>query len=175
MDRFPTIRDAKEYLIGRILAQADKDGVSLSDVERKMLYFSETGWTLPNMMVISQDFDRNYNQDEYEAKVGGVIRHVRDCAPGKHGNDDWNEAVNRLRGEDHYLLVLIAGGGKVAAKRPSGDIFRLIVAAVFVSVASVGASFFVYAHVANLAVAKNVLFVVIGVVAVAAVFLFNRR
>jgi hypothetical protein len=105
MDRFPTIRDAKEYLIGRILAQADRDGVSLSDVERKMLYFSETGWTLPNMMVISQDFDRHYNQHEYEDKLGEVIRHVRDYAQGKHGDEDWNEAVNRLRGEDHYLLV----------------------------------------------------------------------
>ncbi len=98
MNRFPTTRDAKEYLISRISAQADKDGVSLSDVERKMLYFSDTNWTLPNMMVISEDFDRNYNQNEYEAKIGRVIQHVRDGASAKHGDDGWNEAVKRLRG-----------------------------------------------------------------------------
>jgi hypothetical protein len=175
MDQFPTIRDAKEYLIGRILAQADRDGISLSDVERKMLYFSETGWTLPNMMVISQDFDRYYNQAEYEAKIRGVIRHVRDSAPGKHGDNGWNEAINRLRGEDHYLLVLIDEGCKVTAKRPSGDIFRLIVASVLVSVVAVGSPFFVYAHVANVAVAKASLFVVLAAAAAPTTFLFNRR
>ena len=60
MNSFRTVREAKEYLIRRILAQADRDGVPLSDVERNMLYFTETGWTLPNMMEISRDFDRNY-------------------------------------------------------------------------------------------------------------------
>ncbi len=60
MNRFQTVRDAKEYMVRRILAQAKQDGVPLSDVERDMLYFSETDWTLPNMMAISQDFDQNY-------------------------------------------------------------------------------------------------------------------
>jgi hypothetical protein len=175
MNRFPTIRDAKEYLIGRISAQADKDGVSLSDVERKMLYFSETGWTLPNMMAISDDFDRNYKQNEYEAKIGGVIRHVRDGDSGKHGDDGWNEAVKRLRGEDHYLLVLIDEGYNVAAKRPSGDIFRLIVASVLVSAVCIGSTFIVYAHVANVAVAKAILWAVLAAAAMAITFLFNRR
>lgn len=73
MNRFQTVRDAKEYLVRRILAQADQEGVPLSDVERNMLYFSETGWTLPNMMAISQDFDQNYDQDEYESKIGKII------------------------------------------------------------------------------------------------------
>ena len=145
------------------------------DVERKMLYFSETGWTLPNMMVISQDFDRNYNQDEYEAKIGGVIRHVRDSASGKHGGDGWNEAINRLRGEDHYLLVLIDEGCKAATKRPSGDIFRLIVASVLVSVVLIGSFFFVFPHVANPAVAKNIVLVIFVAAAAATTFLFNRR
>jgi hypothetical protein len=166
MNRFPTTRDAKEYLIGRILAQADKDVVSLSDVERKMLYFSETGWTLPNMMVISEDFDRNYNQNEYEAKIGEVIQHVRDGASGKHGDDGWNEAVKRLRGDDGY---------NVAAKRPSGDIFRLIVASVLVSAVCIGSTFIVYAHVANVGVAKAILLVLLAAAAMAITFLFNRR
>jgi len=175
MNRFPTIRDAKEYLIGQILAQADRDGISLSDVEREMLYFSETGWTLPNMMVISQDFDRDYNQDEYEAKIAGVIRHVRDHGSGRHDDGGWSEAVKRLRAEDHYLLVLIDEARKVPAKRPSGDFARLIVASVLVSFVCVGTGFFVFAHVANVAIAKVILIAVLFAVAMAAVFLFNRR
>jgi len=60
MNQFATVRDAKQYLIHRIVAQADQDGIPLSDVEQKMLYFSETGWTLPNMMTISREFDETY-------------------------------------------------------------------------------------------------------------------
>ena len=175
MHQFPNIRDAKEYLIGRILAQADRDGISLSDVERKMLYFSETGWTLPNMMVISEDFDRNYNQDEYEAKIGGVIRHVLDGIAGQRGDDGWNEAVRRLGSEDHYLLVLIDERRNVAAKRPPGDISRLIVASGLVVAVSLGAMFFVYSHLDNVEVAKGISFLVLGGAAVATTFLFNRR
>jgi hypothetical protein len=46
---FKTTRDAKEYLVSRIVAEADRAGIQLSDIERKMLYFSETGWTLPDI------------------------------------------------------------------------------------------------------------------------------
>ncbi|MGH9616884.1 MAG: hypothetical protein ACRD28_09100, partial [Acidobacteriaceae bacterium] len=108
MNQFQTVRDAKEYLVRRILAQADQDGIPLCDVERKMLYFSETGWTLPNMMAISRDFDEKYDQDEYEGKVGQIIRRIHD-QPGDNLDQTWDEAVRRLHDEDHYLLVLIDG------------------------------------------------------------------
>jgi len=59
MDPFSSPREAKEFLIARILAQAEHDGVALSDVERKMLYFSETGWTLPDIAAVNDEFDRS--------------------------------------------------------------------------------------------------------------------
>lgn len=170
-----TTRDAKEYLIGRISAQADEDGVPLSDIERKMLYFSETDWTLPNMTVVSEDFSRNYNEKEYEAKVREPIQHVRNDASGKYGDDGWNEAVKRLRGEDHYLLVLIDERYNVAAKRPSGDIVRLMLASVLVSAVCIGSTFIVYAHVANVIIAKAILLALLAAAAMAVTFLFNRR
>jgi len=77
MQRFATVRDAKTYLIERIIAQASQDGITLSDVERKMLYLSESGWTLPDMMAISSEFDQHYDQDEYERKIAKVVQHIR--------------------------------------------------------------------------------------------------
>ena len=56
MEQFVTAREAREYLIERVLRQAGQDGVSLTDVERKMLYFSESGWTLPDMMAVNAEF-----------------------------------------------------------------------------------------------------------------------
>jgi hypothetical protein len=62
-------REAKEYLVAQITAEAQREGISLSDVERKMLYFSETGWTLPEIMEVNEQFDQDYDQDEYEKKL----------------------------------------------------------------------------------------------------------
>ena len=106
---FGSIREAKEFLADKIVAEAECEGVPLSDVERKMLYFTETGWTLPDMMEVSAEFDRDYDQDEYEAKIAGLIqrylRHTRD--EDETESEAWNGAVSKLSGEDHYLLVLI--------------------------------------------------------------------
>ena len=61
MQTFSTPREAKEFLVSRIVAEAQREGVPLSEIERKMLYFSETGWTLPDMMEVDEAFDRDYD------------------------------------------------------------------------------------------------------------------
>ena len=59
---FHSAREAKESLALRIAEQAQRDHVQLSEVEQKMLYFSETDWTLPDMTEVSEEFDRDYDQ-----------------------------------------------------------------------------------------------------------------
>src|SRR5436309_14122782 len=62
-------REAKEFLISKIVAEAQRENAPLSEIERKMLYFTESGWTLPDIMQVSEQFDREYDQDEYEKKI----------------------------------------------------------------------------------------------------------
>src|SRR5690349_23643303 len=62
-------REAKEFLISKIVAEAQREKAPLSEIERKMLYFTESGWTLPDIMQVSEQFDREYDQDEYEKKI----------------------------------------------------------------------------------------------------------
>ena len=69
MKAFHSGREAKEFLISELVAEAQRENVPLSEVERKMLYFTESGWTLPDMMKVSEDFDRDYDQAEYERKI----------------------------------------------------------------------------------------------------------
>jgi len=145
MRKFDTAREAKEYLIGRILAQAEKDGVPLSDVERKMLYFSETGWTLPDMMAVSREFDQSYDQDQYETTIGELLWRVEDQPDGDR--EGWDEAVRRLRDEDHYLSVLIDQASRGKASR--WDTVKAILAGVAVVAVFLPMSFFVYDHVQN--------------------------
>jgi len=47
MKAFHSGREAKEFLIGELVGEAQRENMPLSEVERKMLYFTESGWTLP--------------------------------------------------------------------------------------------------------------------------------
>jgi hypothetical protein len=175
MNSFRTGREAKEYLIRRILAQADWDNIPLSEVERNMLYFSETDWTLPNMMAISQEFDQTYNQDEYETKIGRLIRRIYD-QPGNNRDDDrWKEAVQRLRDEDHYLLVLIDGASSKSARMSRWEIARLILAGAVVFAVSLPILSLVKSHVSDPTVSKLIGEGAILALAVLATFVATRR
>ncbi|HEY5214880.1 MAG TPA: hypothetical protein VIJ38_17845 [Acidobacteriaceae bacterium] len=104
-----TGRDAKEFLVGRIVEESERVGVPLSEIERKMLYFSETGWTLPDIWEVNAAFDRDYDEVEYEEKIAGLIRgfrkNARQCSTAEF--ESWEAAVRLLRKEDHYLLVMV--------------------------------------------------------------------
>jgi hypothetical protein len=107
--RFGTIKDAKDFLAERIAAEAMREGEPLSEVERKMLYFSETGWTLPDMQAVSAEFDRGCDEDEYEQKIAGLVRKIdaRNHAENPVEEAAWDDAELKLSEGDHYLSVLI--------------------------------------------------------------------
>ncbi len=109
MKEFGTARAAKEFLISKIVAEAKREGIPLSEVERKMLYFSETDWTLPDIMQVNEEFERDYDNDEYEAKIAGLIRSYlkRAQIENEEEFDAWTRAEEKLREGDHYLLVMI--------------------------------------------------------------------
>jgi hypothetical protein len=99
MDRFPTAREAKEFLVAGIVAEAQRENVSLSEIERKMLYFSETDWTLLDMMEVNDAFDRDYDQDKYENKIAHLIRNAtkrtRKDSPEEFAS--WISAARKLK------------------------------------------------------------------------------
>lgn len=107
--RFRTIREAKDYLASRIVDEAKRQGAPLTEVERKMLYFTETGWTLPDMKAINAEFDRDYDQDEYERKIAALAGRIQQCdeSQSELELEDWDNAIEKLSRGDHYLLVLI--------------------------------------------------------------------
>jgi hypothetical protein len=145
VNEFSNVRAAKDYLAGKITEQAEREGAPLTEVERKMLYFSETGWTLPDMMKLSEEFDREYDQDEYEEKIGGLVGRLL-ASEDEQGVRSWDDAVAKIGDEDHYLLVLIGNSSMPQRElpaflrrlgpwlpqfsqrntRPAGDIARLI-------------------------------------------------
>jgi predicted dithiol-disulfide oxidoreductase (DUF899 family) len=130
---FATVRDAKEFLIARIISTAQNEGAPLSEVERKMLYFSETAWTLPDMVETNDAFDRDYDQSTYEQRIGTLAHKF--CAEARKTNrddlDSWKEAVHTISPEDHYLLVLIRGAA--SADSPVADRLKLVTLAFLIT------------------------------------------
>ena len=148
-----TERQAKEYLVERIVAEAQREKVPLSEIEREMLYFTESGWTLPNILEINAEFERDYDNEEYEQKIAALVREI-DKQNETEGGDEqskWDDAIVKLAEGDHYLLVLIGLGRSCPARgfsewlpaskfygtgkaRPPGDFLRLIVVALVLTV-----------------------------------------
>jgi|HubBroStandDraft_5_1064220.scaffolds.fasta_scaffold271577_1 hypothetical protein len=128
------IREAKVFLASRITEEAEHQGAPLSEIERKMLYSSETGWTLEDMSAVRETFARDFDRKAYEKRVTKLIRSLRARLQSR-GDDEyeaWSGAIGLLKQrreeqeEDHYLLTLIAGAP------PSGEIARLVVTALVV-------------------------------------------
>jgi hypothetical protein len=109
MSRFHRAREAKEFLVSRIVEKAARESVPLSEVERKMLYFSETDRTLPDIPEVNDQFDREYDQGEYEKKIVRLVRNAAENDRKESGEQyeaRW-EAIHLLEKEDHYILVMI--------------------------------------------------------------------
>lgn len=109
MQTFSSGREAKEYLVAQIALEATRAGTPLSDTERKMMYFTETAWTLSDMREVNEVFERDYDQPTYEAKIGKLAREAKKRAYESGELGAWKGAVQVLEREDHYLLVLLSG------------------------------------------------------------------
>jgi hypothetical protein len=136
---FHSAREAKEFLVSRIVEEAQSAGAALSEVERKMLYFSETGWTLPEMDRISEEFDESYDQGKYERRVANLIKRAYKHAmrTSEREYEDWWAAIRLLSKQDHYLSVMI----RLAGLRPRWDRLKLFGASVSAAILLVSVIF----------------------------------
>jgi len=91
-----------------VIAEAELERVPLSDVEKKMLHFTEVHPSLPDIYDVYAEFERDYNSDEYERKVAELLKNARDNDRKQSADAEqpWKDALNALRAEDHYILVM---------------------------------------------------------------------
>jgi hypothetical protein len=139
MSRFADQRQAKEFAIGLIASEAERARVPLSELERKMLYFSETGWTVPGMAEAAQRFESEYDSRQYEKKIAALIKKLQTRLKSDDPNTlkAWLDALEKLSEGDHYLLVL-ARVDAAPPHRPPHDFLKLCVTALLIVVVGVG-------------------------------------
>jgi hypothetical protein len=88
---------AKQFLIARVIEEAELQQVLLSDLEKKMLYFTEVHPSLPDIYEINAEFERNYDAAEYADKVAALLRNARDrdSGPSPVREQEWKDALAR--------------------------------------------------------------------------------
>ena len=103
------VLEAKDFLVQQTAEQAALENVPLSDLEKRMMYFTETDECPEDPIALNDAFEAEYDTDEYEKKVSRLLRQA--CARLKKENPSsarrWDEAVQELSKGDHYVLLFL--------------------------------------------------------------------
>ena len=136
-----TPAEAKTWLIREIISEAESQRLSLDSLEARMLEYSETARTPPDLEELNAAFDQTHDEAEYENKIAALIRGMltRWRIENNPKLMHWRDATIALSREDHYLLVLISTADRTqtsAAGRPrKRSLLRLFLIAVIATIA----------------------------------------
>ena len=100
------MQSSKQFIIDRILDQARLEGVTLTDIEFRMLKFTEASSGSKDLEAAGI-LERDYNEEEYEAKIANLIRHAYERDKQAGNQEAWDAALARVAGRDLYLNVMI--------------------------------------------------------------------
>jgi hypothetical protein len=101
-------REAKDFLVAQTVEQASLEGVPLADLEKRMMYFTESGYVPEDPIKLHDEFDAECDRAEYEAKISRLLHHAyqRLRKENDAARKNWDLAIRCLRRGDHYLLVM---------------------------------------------------------------------
>lgn len=128
------VLEAKDFLVQQTAEQAALENVPFSDLEKRMMYFTETDECPENPIALNEAFEAQYDTDEYEAKLSKLMRHAhsRINKENPEAARKWKEAIQQLSKGDHYILILCNEGldlvPRVSTKRPPYDQLKLLLA-----------------------------------------------
>ena len=106
---FQTQTEARQFFIGKVMHQAQIEGMTLSADEQQMLSWSESAPDSVAGAGVVERLAAEISDDDYEAKIAGLLRRrfVDDVAADRHAKDLWRDAWSVLNQGDHYIGVMI--------------------------------------------------------------------
>jgi hypothetical protein len=123
------VREAKDFLVEQAAEQAVIEGVSLSDLEKRMMYFTESEDAVEDTTRLNQEFEAEFDTDKYERKISALLHHaykrIQDSTAIVR---QWDQALSDLCKCDHYISVL--WNRKPPAERSPYDSLFLLVSAI---------------------------------------------
>ena len=107
------INEAIQFFLSKIIEESAYEGVVLSEVEKKMLEYSQLRQA--EMAHTRLQFEKEYNKTAFEKKIIGLIRagYRRDIGILSKLEDskmlfNYRQAFNRLKKQQYYLSALLS-------------------------------------------------------------------
>jgi hypothetical protein len=116
---------AKDYLVQQTVEQAALEHVPLTDLETRMMYFTESDpASCADPIALNDEFEQEYDTPEYEAKMSRLLHHAykRLKREDPERTRQWNAAIRVLERGDHYILVL--WDSEPSSDHPVRDFFK---------------------------------------------------
>jgi hypothetical protein len=137
------VREAKDFLVQEAAKQASIEGVPLSDLEKRMMYFTENEEMPEDPIALNDEFEAKYDSDEYEAKISGLLHraYARIKKENPEAAHQWKQAIRDISKGDHYLPVLWGRSSvrkTYRKERPPHDFLKLTGTALLVTIVGVG-------------------------------------
>lgn len=113
-------KEAKDFLADQAAQQAALDRIPLSDLERRMMYFTESDPdSCHDPINLNEEFEEKYDTVEYEVKMSRLLRRAykRLKAENAGGKLQWGEAISALEKGDHYVLLLWGQHSPMGARK----------------------------------------------------------
>ena len=101
---------AKRFLVDQVVSQAKQEGVVLSELEVRMLGFSEAEATAEELEAAKR-FEREVDDREYEVKISALLKHAYRSGKDRGEGAAWDDALSGLAERDAYLVVLAERAG----------------------------------------------------------------
>ena len=143
------VGEAKDFLVKQAVEQARLEGVPLSDLERRMMYFTEGPEAIEDPVSLNEEFEKQYDTIEYEAKLTKLLAnaHRRLKTESPASVTEWNKAIETLQEGDHYLLALSESGslGRIPLRNLLTFTGRLAVLIFMASLVWIGLKYFLKA------------------------------
>ena len=173
------VREAKDFLVAQTAEQAALEGVRLSDLEKRMMYFTEVEEMPEDPIKLNEEFEAEYDSDEYEAKISKLLHHAhaRIKKENPQAARQWGEAILELRKGDHYILVLLNESSltwSILRERPPRDSLKLLAAGLVVAALLILAAFIPVKFGPQLQAHSHLLFGIFITIVLAGCF-FPRR
>ena len=91
--------EAKDFLVQQTSEQAALENVPLSDLEKRMMYFTATDECPENPIALNDAFEAEYDTDEYEAKISKLMHHAqsRIMKENPEAARKWKEAIRNFQ------------------------------------------------------------------------------
>ncbi len=106
--RVMRVREAKDFLVAQTAEQAVLEDMPLSDLEKRMMYFTEGPGAIEDPATLNEEFEAQYDMAQYEKRISRLMGHAYKRI--KNQNPEivrcWDAAIRALQRGDHYILVL---------------------------------------------------------------------